>query len=752
MKVTTYQSRTGTAPNTRKSFLILKKPKTMLTQIAISLIILLVSLSGSPAFTQELLEGTYLITNVHHSKSFLNANNKRNANDPSVILQQDGSNPNARWIIKKVPNVAARVTIMNASLGTFLEADTNAGANGSNVLLGNDNGAIPLNRQWVIREANRPGNGTYTIKDMRLGSFLHADKNGRADGANVNVVKSGGGESPNEHWRFTRILENALLDLKVSAHDKHHASSTHPSFPGYTKANIDLNRGVGGKFIYLWKKIGPPAKPSDAISRVYVLNGKGPNRGKTQGTETALDTDLNAGAGGDFLYLAFSRNPRLNPILDIDGKTDENLSTARKLISREWTLVNSDLNKGAGGHFVYLQVKSDPSLPFSLTKSPSDTPVKLFDTTHATIKDFDWKTTSEKDGDHGVNLTHTKSSPIPITLGKFGSAESDKFGTRVSLLAIETAPTLRGGRLILEDQEAQRKAKSQQAQGAAQQKVLFNHKNSIIEKRNGELILLLRDLTTFQNESYTKQDNFVGPFLESVKVSYERPARWGLPQISPLSQNKDGSYNQSTSINADLSAGFSGTVPGGSLSGGISQTEGSSTSLSDIAFTQVSNNSQPIFNWKMANYYEKPSKVQSYEDNPFRMVRKEAAQIPPSGNTTYHAPDLSQGSFQIATHNAYTIRVPGGNQAIAPDFKVKINYEVAYRVIFTKNRKHKSDLEAFGKGVGFVFGLNPDMWSAEAFKTWRTAKRTFKFSTIVEVPADVINQESPKPQDNSSGF
>ena len=52
----------------------------------------------------------------------------------------------------------------------------------------------------------------------------------------------------------------------------------------------------------------------------------------------------------------------------------------------------------------------------------------------------------------------------------------------------------------------------------------------------------------------------------------------------------------------------------------------------------------------------------------------------------------------------------------------------------------REDPDALGflKGFGFVFGMNPEMYSGEAFQTWSTSTVTYEFPIKVVIPASML--------------
>ncbi|MFJ9446806.1 hypothetical protein ACIRRH_33850 [Kitasatospora sp. NPDC101235] len=115
---------------------------------------------------------------------------------------------------------------------------------------------------------------------------------------------------------------------------------------GWLKDGHDLNSGAGGPYLYLaWKKDGD----SGPITALDVLDDtKQPREGFQ-----LIDQDLNEATRktGARLYLCFSRTIPEKPILElavvISGDPD---APAPKGFTR----FDKDLNKGAGGDFVFL--------------------------------------------------------------------------------------------------------------------------------------------------------------------------------------------------------------------------------------------------------------------------------------------------------------------------------------------------------------------------------------------------------------
>lgn len=78
-----------------------------------------------------------------------------------------------------------------------------------------------------------------------------------------------------------------------------------PAPAGYTQVPVDLNKGAGGKFIYLYKSFGDPGDFQHAIRDIYVVGGDNNAVPPPYGYKR-IDIDLNAGSGGDFIYLCYT--------------------------------------------------------------------------------------------------------------------------------------------------------------------------------------------------------------------------------------------------------------------------------------------------------------------------------------------------------------------------------------------------------------------------------------------------------------
>lgn len=122
---------------------------------------------------------------------------------------------------------------------------------------------------------------------------------------------------------------------------------------GYTKIPYDLNKGAGGKFLYLcYHKASYQAsgKNKQCIDSLVVIYGKStqPPAGYTK-----IPQDLNEGAGGEYVYLCYRQADWANDIA-IKDVTVVGGGNANVPPPYGYEKVPGDLNKGAGGDFIYV--------------------------------------------------------------------------------------------------------------------------------------------------------------------------------------------------------------------------------------------------------------------------------------------------------------------------------------------------------------------------------------------------------------
>ncbi|XP_074472710.1 uncharacterized protein LOC141756671 [Sebastes fasciatus] len=123
---------------------------------------------------------------------------------------------------------------------------------------------------------------------------------------------------------------------------------------GFTKINVDLNKGIGGKCVYIWFKHG-----SVAITKLQVTFNDEMAVGLINAGYTKIDKNLNAGADGDFIYLWYFRGSGEynTPIEAIDVTTDADGEALK--FKNGWERLACDLNRGAAGSWIHAWVKRE---------------------------------------------------------------------------------------------------------------------------------------------------------------------------------------------------------------------------------------------------------------------------------------------------------------------------------------------------------------------------------------------------------
>lgn len=115
---------------------------------------------------------------------------------------------------------------------------------------------------------------------------------------------------------------------------------------GWSKIPVDLNEGSGGKFIYLCYK---EAKNVTGISTLNAVTGKGK---KCPSTYTTINMDLNVGSGGEYVYLCYAKGGGYIADIQIFSTNFEQRGTIQ--IPTGYQRVNKDLNSGAHGKYIYI--------------------------------------------------------------------------------------------------------------------------------------------------------------------------------------------------------------------------------------------------------------------------------------------------------------------------------------------------------------------------------------------------------------
>ncbi|KAE8287113.1 hypothetical protein D5F01_LYC15077 [Larimichthys crocea] len=125
---------------------------------------------------------------------------------------------------------------------------------------------------------------------------------------------------------------------------------------GFKKINVDLNKGAGGNYIYLWYKTEQGSAP---ITRLQVTFTKDMAVGLISAGYTKIDKDLNAGAGGDYIYLWYFKGSTEydTPIVELDVTADAQSEGLK--FKNDWERLACDLNRKAKGNWIHIWMKRE---------------------------------------------------------------------------------------------------------------------------------------------------------------------------------------------------------------------------------------------------------------------------------------------------------------------------------------------------------------------------------------------------------
>lgn len=157
-------------------------------------------------------------------------------------------------------------------------------------------------------------------------------------------------------------MQKYITDI-VFVSDKNEWNARSKCPPGYQLVNADLNAGAGGNFIYLCYKLGENI--NDAYTDLFMeLRGSAApsetillNHNANYVNYTRIGQDLNAGSGGNFIYLWTSKDPTLPPITGISVAFDDPNKVNPEWYSVYWqnTFSPADVNKSVKGKFIYIK-------------------------------------------------------------------------------------------------------------------------------------------------------------------------------------------------------------------------------------------------------------------------------------------------------------------------------------------------------------------------------------------------------------
>lgn len=141
---------------------------------------------------------------------------------------------------------------------------------------------------------------------------------------------------------------------------------TNPTWQDYNVIPVDLNEGAGGKYIYLMY-----SKDTNFYGHYYNLNIHHWWTSIDYWEDLVYDedlypyypgSDLNEGAGGAFLYLFYYvAGASSQRVVDIAIASSYSPNVLFAGPGGPWHKINSDLNEGAGGKYIYLFYSLPPN-------------------------------------------------------------------------------------------------------------------------------------------------------------------------------------------------------------------------------------------------------------------------------------------------------------------------------------------------------------------------------------------------------
>ncbi len=130
---------------------------------------------------------------------------------------------------------------------------------------------------------------------------------------------------------------------------------------GFEMIPLDLNKGAGGEYLYLCCKKEDTEKGIIDVLVLHDKNADGQGNVCPEGY-TRIDVDLNKGAGGQYIYFAYKiGTPEQSRKLGITDMTvlDKGMMNSNLIHEyKNYMLKAFDLNKGAKGAYLYLAYKN----------------------------------------------------------------------------------------------------------------------------------------------------------------------------------------------------------------------------------------------------------------------------------------------------------------------------------------------------------------------------------------------------------
>lgn len=163
-------------------------------------------------------------------------------------------------------------------------------------------------------------------------------------------------------------MGSAISSLRVCANKKENRARNAARADGYVLEPHDLNQGAGGDFVFIGKQVQDFAAASRASPVLDLVAVTGSSSVGAPAGYVRHPVDLNKGAGGDYIYLCSTTDASIEPLaLPVRDITVESFDSAKSrtfFTDRQLDPVCTpgsgdplDCNKGAGGKYVYIVMR-----------------------------------------------------------------------------------------------------------------------------------------------------------------------------------------------------------------------------------------------------------------------------------------------------------------------------------------------------------------------------------------------------------
>lgn len=165
-------------------------------------------------------------------------------------------------------------------------------------------------------------------------------------------------EVPELQYRSYQMGMSFISELNAAVAATASSAKSELTNRGYQVIDYDLNKGVGGRYIYMGYKT--TTNYADAIKSVkFIISGSDALGITIDDYVFASSVDLNKGAGGNYIYALYSKDPRYGgAITAVSAGESSTLNgyTTAKAFGKNSPL--ADLNSGAGSKTAYFYYKS----------------------------------------------------------------------------------------------------------------------------------------------------------------------------------------------------------------------------------------------------------------------------------------------------------------------------------------------------------------------------------------------------------